>query len=70
MKKKFDAVKMMRSIRAKLQKDYEKKPELREKRLRAIRKKYGIGAKKKKANYNIDAFPSMVAEPKNKYGNK
>ena len=39
-KKYFDAVKMMREIRDKHHKDYENKPELREKRLAAIRKKY------------------------------
>ncbi len=38
--KDFDAIKMMREIREKRQKEYELNPELREKRLKAIRKKY------------------------------
>lgn len=38
--KKFDAVKMMREIRAKRHEEYEKNPELREKRLSEIRKRY------------------------------
>ena len=36
----FDAVKMMREIRAKRHEEYEKNPELREKRLSEIRKRY------------------------------
>jgi len=39
-RKEFDAVKMMRDIRTKHQQEYEKNPELRQKRLDAIRKKY------------------------------
>ncbi len=39
-KKEFDAVKMMRNIRNKRHAEYETNPELREKRLEAIRKKY------------------------------
>jgi len=39
-KKKFDAVKMMREIRTKRHEEYEKNPELREKRLSEIRKRY------------------------------
>jgi len=39
-KKDFDAVKMMRDIREKRHKEYESNPELREKRLAEIRKKY------------------------------
>ena len=39
-KKDFDAVKMMRDIRNKRHAEYEKKPQLREKRLAEIRKKY------------------------------
>ena len=38
--KDFDAIKMMRDIRQKHQKEYELNPELREKRLKVIRKKY------------------------------
>jgi len=39
-KKDFDAVKMMREIREKLHAEYELNPELREKRLAVIRKRY------------------------------
>jgi hypothetical protein len=39
-KKDFDSVKMMRDIRNKHREEYEKNPELREKRLAEIRKKY------------------------------
>lgn len=39
-KKDFDAVKMMRDIRDKHHNEYESNPELREKRLAVIRKKY------------------------------
>ena len=39
-KKNFDAVKMMREIRDKRHAEYKKNPELREERLKAIRKKY------------------------------
>jgi hypothetical protein len=42
MKKEFDAVEMMRDIREKLHKKYEKNPELRKKRLEEVRKKYGL----------------------------
>jgi hypothetical protein len=38
--KDFDAIKMMREIREKRQKEYELNPEMREKRLSVIRKKY------------------------------
>ena len=38
----FDAVKEMRSIREKLQKEYEKNPSLRRTRLEEIRKKYRL----------------------------
>jgi hypothetical protein len=38
--KDFDAVKMMRDIREKRHLEYEKDPQLREKRLAAIRKKF------------------------------
>jgi hypothetical protein len=38
--KEFDSVKMMRDIRDKHHTEYESNPELREKRLEAIRKKY------------------------------
>ena len=40
IKKDFDAVKMMRDIRNKHREEYEKNPELREKRLAEIRKRY------------------------------
>lgn len=40
--KDFDAVKMMRRIRDKHHEEYEKNPELREKRLLEIRNKYKI----------------------------
>ncbi len=39
-KKDFDAIKMMRAIRDKHHREYELNPELREKRLEEIRKKY------------------------------
>ena len=39
-RKDFDAVKMMRDIRDKHHNEYESNPELREKRLAVIRKKY------------------------------
>ncbi len=42
MEKEFDAVKEMRSIREKLQREYEKNPGLRRKRLEQIRKKYRL----------------------------
>jgi hypothetical protein len=45
-KKDFDSVKMMREIREKRHAEYEKNPELREKRLKAIRKKYSSKIKK------------------------
>ena len=38
--KEFDSVKMMRDIREKHHTEYESNPELREKRLAVIRKKY------------------------------
>ena len=48
MKKDFDAVELMREIREKLNNEYSKNPELRKKRLAAIRKKYGIHVSGKK----------------------
>jgi len=39
-KKQFDAVKMMRDIRDKHHEEYKDNPQLREKRLKDIRKKY------------------------------
>lgn len=42
MKKEFDAVQLQRDIREQLNKEYEKDPKLRRKRLIAIRKKYGL----------------------------
>jgi len=47
MKKEFDAVKEMRSIREKLQKEYEKNPALRRKRLVQIHRKYRLTRRKK-----------------------
>ncbi|HOX79147.1 MAG TPA: hypothetical protein PLW31_14045 [Bacteroidales bacterium] len=43
----LDCVKLMRKIRDKHHTEYEKNPSLREKRLAAIRKKYGIKRKEK-----------------------
>jgi hypothetical protein len=48
MEKEFDAVKEMRSIREKLQKEYQKNPSLRRKRLEQIRKKYRLTKRTKK----------------------
>ena len=42
MDKTFDAVKEMRLIREKLQKEHEKNPALRRERLKAIHRKYRI----------------------------
>ncbi len=47
MEKEFDAVKEMRSIREKLQKEYEKNPALRHRRLEQIRKKYRLSEQMK-----------------------
>jgi len=41
-KKEFDCVKMMRDIREKLRKEYEENPELRQKRLKEIHKKWNF----------------------------
>jgi hypothetical protein len=46
-KKDFDAVRMMREIRDKHHAEYEANPELREKRLDLIRKKYSAKIKSK-----------------------
>ena len=48
--KKFDAVKMMREIRDNLFKKYQEKPELEEKDLELIRKKYSIKLQNKTKN--------------------
>ena len=40
--KEFDNVQMMRSIREKVQQEWETNPKLMEERLKEIRKKYGI----------------------------
>ena len=45
--KKFDAVEMMRKIRNKLSRRYLKNPELEEKDLEQMRKKYGIQTREK-----------------------
>lgn len=47
MKKEFDAVQLQRDIREQMNKEYEKDPKLRRKRLAAIRKKYGLTARPK-----------------------
>ena len=52
MEKEFDAVKEMRSIREKLQKEYEKNPSLRRRRLEQIRKKYGLAKRSKENAYS------------------
>ena len=51
MEKKFDTVKEMRSIREKLQKEYEKNPALRRKRLEQIHKKYRLTRQAKENAY-------------------
>ena len=51
MEKKTDAVKEMRSIREKLQKEYGKNPALRGKRLEQIRKKYRLTKQTKENTY-------------------
>lgn len=50
--KEFDSVQIMRRIRTKHNKKYSENPELREQRLKEIRKKYGF-KKKEKINANI-----------------
>ncbi len=52
MEKEYDAVKEMRAIREKLQKEYDKNPQLRRKRLEKIRKKYGLGKKAKETAFS------------------
>jgi len=51
MEKEYDAVKEMRIIREKLQKEYEKDPTLRRKRLEKIRKKYRLTKPNKENTY-------------------
>lgn len=51
MEKEFDAVKEMRSIREKLQKEYEKNPALRRKRLEQIYIKYRLKKETKENAY-------------------
>jgi len=46
-KKEFDAVKIMRDIRDQLSAKYQKDPEIEERELEEIRKKYGIKSKVK-----------------------
>ncbi len=48
MKKKYDAVEEMRSIRERLQKEYQKNPGLRKKRLEQIHAKYGMNVEKER----------------------
>ena len=50
--KKFDAVKMMREIRDKLSKQYLDNPDLEERDLQKIRKKYGIKTRTQRASYS------------------
>ena len=45
--KKFDTVKMMREIRKNLNRKYQKNPESRIERLKALRKKYSIAEPEK-----------------------
>lgn len=45
MKKEFDAVQLQRDIRERLNKEYRENPELRNARLEAVRKKYGLTTK-------------------------
>lgn len=53
MEKEFDAVKEMRDIRKKLQKEHEKNPALRRKRLEQIRKNTAWqSGEKKTPNHN------------------
>jgi len=47
--KKFDAVKMMREIRDRLSKRYREHPELEERELEAVRRRYGIRRKERVA---------------------
>ncbi len=51
MEKQYDSVKEMRSIRERLQKEYEKNPALRKKRLEQIRKKYRLAIRTKENAY-------------------
>jgi len=51
MEKEYDAVKEMRSIREKLQKEYEINPVLRRKRLEQIRKKHRLTKRTKENSY-------------------
>ncbi|MDY6934681.1 MAG: hypothetical protein SVZ03_10760 [Spirochaetota bacterium] len=48
--KEFDAVKMMREIRDKLTKQYSDNPDLEERDLQKIRKKYGIKTRTQRAS--------------------
>ena len=48
IEKEFDAVKMMCDIRKKRHEEYESNPQLREERLREIRKKYANKIKRQK----------------------
>ncbi|MBK8552082.1 MAG: hypothetical protein IPL53_13890 [Ignavibacteria bacterium] len=60
MKKEFDAVKSMREIREKLNKEYSKDPGLRKKRLTKIHREYGI------VNHNLD-IQKVSEDYRNKY---
>ena len=47
METEFDAVQLQRDIREQMNKEYEKDPKLRKKRLAAIHRKYGLTARSK-----------------------
>ena len=68
IKKKFDAVAFQRKVRNKLSLKYFDNPELFEKDMERIRKKYGM---KKAVKYKTNnEHPSIATEPKVKYGKK
>lgn len=62
MKKTFDCVKMMRNIRAKLSKRYAEHPELLDKDMAEIHRKYGFPEPERKEP------PLVVAEQRAQYG--
>jgi len=63
MKKTFDCVKMMRDIRTKLSRRYIKHPEVLERDLEEIRRKYGFPEPQRRPK------AQMVAEEQAKYTN-
>ncbi len=62
MKKTFDCVKMMRDIRTKLSRRYIRHPELLERDLESIRRKYGFPAPQRRDK------AQLVAEGQAEYG--